>query len=109
MEGKLHERWFVHFLTNESLATPGKYAWARVPPVPSKGSPSPCMRVSNLMSMCTLPKSLCSKVKSVTSAHTLRAFLISESTSLFVSLFVDGYLEILYVNAFTFHLEPATI
>ena len=56
--------------------------------------------------ICTLPKSLCSKVRSVTSAQTFKAFLISESTSLLVNRLVEGYLEILQVSSFVFHLEP---
>ena len=58
------------------------------------------------ITICTLPKSLCSKVRSVTSAQTFKAFLISKSTSLLVNLLVEGFLEILQVSCFVFHLEP---
>ena len=61
---------------------------------------------SNLMSICTGPEFSCWKLSFVTFAHTLRALLISLSTSCLDIAELLGYLDILYNNVLTFHLDP---
>ena len=52
----------------------------------TKGSPSPCSYLSNLISMWTLPLSSLWKVRPVTSSHMAKAWLTAWSTSALLTL-----------------------
>ena len=99
----------VHCSLSSKWASPpktGKKAWARVPPDPSKGSPSPCSPLRKLMSIWTFPLLFWVNDKSVCSDQTSNAFAISPSTSRLVISRVVGYWLILYVRSLTRHLLP---